>query len=74
MNGKAWGAVCVVAGLSAAFGGYKLIRSQEHPAGTTGFEGPALNRRGVLMVIGDILLGLGLVLAVIISSFFFIGG
>ena len=74
MNGKAWGVVCVVAGLSTAYGGYKLIQSQEHPPGTAGFEGPGLNRRGLLMLVGNACLGLGLILAVIISSFFFIGG
>ncbi|MFI5345047.1 MAG: hypothetical protein ACHQ51_01615 [Elusimicrobiota bacterium] len=74
MNGKAWGAFCLVAGFATAFGGYRLIRSQEHPAGTTGFEGPSLNRRGLVMLLGNLLLALGLVVAVIISSFFFIGG
>ena len=33
-----------------------------------------LNRRGLLMLVGNACLGLGLILAVIISSFFFIGG
>ncbi|HEX4047346.1 MAG TPA: hypothetical protein VH309_05905 [Elusimicrobiota bacterium] len=74
MNGKAGGAACVVAGLGLAAAGWRLIKSQEHPESTTGFEGPGLNRRGALMLLGNVLLGLGLVIAVIISSFFFIGG
>ena len=57
-----------------AFAGYKLTRSQEQPEGTTGFEGVGPNRRGLVMLLGNGLLMLGLVLAVIISSFFFIGG
>jgi len=74
MNGKAWGVVCIVVGLSTAYAGFRLIQSQEHPPGTTGFEGPWINRRGLLMLAGYSLLGVGLILAVIFSSFFFIGG
>lgn len=74
MSGKIWGTVCIVAGLATAYGGIRLIQSQEHPPGTTGFEGPWINRRGLLMMLGNILLAIGLTVAVIISSFFFIGG
>jgi hypothetical protein len=74
MNGKYWGVACIVAGLAMAYGGMRIIKSQEHPPGTTGFEGPWLNRRGMIMMVGDGLLILGLVLAIIFSSFFFIGG
>ncbi|MDE2142105.1 MAG: hypothetical protein KGJ84_06820 [Elusimicrobia bacterium] len=74
MNGKAWGWVCVGTGLATSFSGYQLIRSQEHPSGTTGFEGPRINRRGVVILMGNLLLAFGLAVAVIISSFFFIGG
>lgn len=74
MNGKAWGAVCVVAGLGLAFAGHKLTRSQEPPPGATGFEGVGVTRRGWVILAGNGLLMLGLVLAVIVSSFFFIGG
>jgi hypothetical protein len=74
MSGRSWGIACVAAGLSMAYGGWRLVKSQEHPAGTAGFEGPGLNRRGWLMMTGDALLALGLILAIIVSSFFFIGG
>lgn len=74
MSGRVWGAVCVVGGLSMAAAGYKLVRSQELPEGTTGFQGVAPNRRGLAALAGYGLLMLGLILAVIISSFFFIGG
>jgi hypothetical protein len=74
MSGKAWGGICIFAGLSLAYGGWRLVKSQEHPAGTTGFEGPGLNGRGCIMMAGSALLVLGLILAIIISSFFFIGG
>jgi hypothetical protein len=74
MNGRAWGIVCAVSGLALAFSGWKLKKSQEHPVGTTGFEGPGLNRRGLLMLSGEALLILGLILASIIAALFFIGG
>lgn len=74
MNGRAWGAVCVAAGLGLAVGGWKLVSSQEHPAGTSGFEGAAPNRRGLAIAAGYGMLVFGLILAVIVSSFFFIGG
>jgi hypothetical protein len=74
MNGRIGGLACVVAGLSLAYAGGSLIKSQEHPAGTTGFEGPRLNGRGWLTLAGYALLALGLILAIIFSAFFFIGG
>lgn len=74
MSGHLWGAVCVVAGLAMAFAGYRLTRSQERPEGSTGFEGVGVTRRGWVILAGNALLMLGLVIAVIISSFFFIGG
>lgn len=74
MSGKACGAACIIAGASLTYAGWRLVKSQEHPAGTAGFEGPGLNRRGWLMMLGNVLLGLGLILAIIFSSFFFIGG
>ena len=74
MTGRAWGCVFVVGGLALAAGGWKLIKSQEHPEGTTGFEGVAPNRRGLVIMAGYGALILGLILALLISSFFFIGG
>jgi hypothetical protein len=74
LNGKVWGLARILAGLSLAYGGWRLIESQEHPAGTTGFEGPGLNRRGLLMLAGYALLILGLILAIIFSAFIFMGG
>jgi hypothetical protein len=74
VSGKAWGAACVLAGLALAAGGWKVLKSQEHPPGTTGFEGLAPNRRGLALAAGYGMLILGLVLSVLIGSFFFIGG
>lgn len=74
MNGKAWGCVFAVGGLALAAAGWKLIKSQDLPEGAAGFEGVGLSRRGLVILAGYFLLMFGLVLAVIISSFFFIGG
>jgi hypothetical protein len=74
LNGKAWGGLCVVAGLALAAAGWKLMKSAELPEGTTGFTGVAPSRRGLTIFAGNALLIVGLVLAVIVSSFFFIGG
>lgn len=74
MNGKAWGAVCLTAGLSLSVAGWKLLKAQELPPGTTGFSGVTPNRRGLAIAAGYGLLVVGLILAALISSFFFIGG
>jgi hypothetical protein len=74
LNGKAWGAVFVVVGLSLAACGWKLMKAAELPEGTTGFTGVGPNRRGLVLFAGNALLIVGLILAVLISSFFFIGG
>ncbi len=74
MSGKAWGAVCVAGGLGLAFAGWRLAAAQRHPEGTTGFEGPGLNARGLKGMAGGLLMVLGLVLAVLIGPIFFIGG
>lgn len=74
MSGKAWGSVCAAAGLGLACAGWRLIRSQELPEGATGFSGPGLDARGLRVMLGNALLVFGLILAFIVSSFFFIGG
>ena len=74
MNSKTWGALCVVLGLALAAAGWKLLKSAEHPEGTTGFSGIAPNRRGLTILAGNVLLIAGLILAAIVGSFFFIGG
>jgi hypothetical protein len=74
LNGKAWGVLCVAAGLTMSVAGWKLMKSAELPEGTTGFSGVAPNRRGLTILAGNVLLIAGLILAAIIGSFFFIGG
>jgi len=74
LSGKIWGSVCVVLGLALAAGGWKVIKAAEPPEGTTGFSGVAPNRRGLALFAGNVMLIVGLILAALISSFFFIGG
>lgn len=75
MNGKVWGAVFLIGGLSMAAAGWKLLKAAELPPGAAGFSSFVTpGKRGLIQLAGNGLLILGLILAFIISSFFFVGG
>lgn len=62
----------LISGAGVAYLGYRIEKSQEHPEGTTGFEGPGLNRRGLIMLLGSTLMIVGLILAMIMAPMMFI--
>ena len=74
MNTGIPGTALAAAGLATAYAGWRVIRSQEHPPGTTGFEGPGLNARGWKMLAGELLLVGGLILAAVIGPMLILGG
>jgi hypothetical protein len=68
---KFYGAFCILLGLAMAAAGYWMLRPYERSKDSTGFAGPIFNRHLVIATVGNLLVILGLIVAVIFGFIFF---
>ncbi len=60
----------IIAGGALAWLGYRLSARYERPPGATGFAGPLLSRHLLIGSAGNLLIAVGLIIAVIFSLIF----
>jgi hypothetical protein len=64
---KLYALLCFIAGGSLAWVGWKILRPYDRPPQATGFSGPTFSRHLFIGLAGNVLLILGIVIAVLFT-------